>query len=917
MLPHINLVGETQSCMPPKRAKKELPEESYFSFDDGVAKPRALSIPLVTFENNRFAVNDEAVTWLQSLQAPLAVVVVAGLYRTGKSFLLNRVILGKQSAFQVGPTTRACTKGIWLWSETLTVQGPDNQTVNVVVLDTEGIGAPTADATHDTRIFALGLLLSTFFIYNSVGSIDEQALNNMSLVTNLSKQLRNTNEADLSDYPAFLWVVRDFALQLMNQEGQAIGSTEYLEDALKDVDVSHPTAEAKNRIRACLREFFPVRDCFTMVRPCTSESQLQTLDQLPNKSLRPEFVQQAVELRERILKEASMRPFRVNGVELNGSMLGSMCAQYVQAMNDGCVPVIQDAWSYVCDAQRLQKEDACVTACIAQFTKHVSAAKSLGELDARLGDTCDALIAEYTEVCAKLYSTSATSAYVAALDARVKELVVSYKTQFHARYHGMVTDAVFKHMTTLESALLRGDVKDMGQFKVAVQGAYSTFMHDHGADGRDAEDLTLLDAAWYTKLESLLWRAMFDFYGGREQELASVRAELERLRTLAEQQREKMAAWEREVERKHEEHVVSLNEAHKFVVAQLEQLVKDAGEGVKVAELRATRLGDELLALTEATAAEVAAKQREVDSALIKASGLDAELAMVREELEDLMEDHADMKVQVRQWNDTCLEADRLKSALTATQKEVVELRRAMSDLETSSHQELANVQASALQSLSAQKEARRVEREAFTASQAKNCALESSVSALQEELAKCKQELGDVVADERAINARLQKVVDEQSDKLAAAVRDLVAKQGEVERVMRERDASCQQLIDEKRNAEQEWIKKVKGLETRLELAERNEAEQRRQLELSVERWRRKRARMDEDECGGDKSQELAQKEFQLNWYKSDKAKQDLRVSELERRVEELLNDKRQTEKALSESQREMFQLKLQLATK
>jgi len=905
--------------MPPKRGvKKELPEESYFCFEDGGGDARPVSIPLVTFENNRFAVNPEAVTWLQGLQAPLAVVVVAGLYRTGKSFLLNRVILGKQSAFTVGPTTRACTKGIWLWSETLTAQGPDNRDVKVVVLDTEGIGAPTADATHDTRIFALGLLLSTFFIYNSVGSIDEQALSNMSLVTNLSKQLRSTNEADLSDYPAFLWVVRDFALQLMNQEGKPIGSTEYLEDALRDVDGTHPTADAKNRIRTCLRSFFPVRDCFTMVRPCTNETQLQTLDQLPNKSLRPEFVHQAVELRERIFKEASMRPFRVNGVELNGSMLASMCAQYVQAMNDGCVPVIQDAWSYVCDAQRLQKEEACVTACIAQFTAHVSGAKSVQEFERKLEDTCDGCIAEYGEVCAKLYPSSVTSTYIAALDERVKELMVTYKAQFHARYSVMVAEAVYGHMTSLETALLRGDVKDMGQFKVAVQAAHATFMNDYGAADTREEGSAVLDAAWYSKLESLLWRAMFDFYGGREQEFASVRAEVERLRVAAEQQREKAAAWERDMERKHEEHVASLVEAHKFVVGQLEQQVKDVAEGGRVAEQRAARLSDELLTLTESTAAELAAKQREVDSAVIKASGLDAELAMVREEVEDLMEDHADMKVQVRQLNETCLEVSRLKSALAGAQKDVSDVRRAMAELETSSKQELATVQASALQSLSTLKEARRVERDALSAAHAKSAALESSVAALNDGLSKCKAELGDAVAHERALGARLQKTVEELGEKLGAAQKDAAAKQGEVDRLVRERESASQQLMDEKRQAEQEWIKKVKALETRLDLAERSEAEQRRQLELAVERWRRKRARMDDDECGGDtKSQELAQKEFELNWYKSDKVRGDQRVGELERRVEEVLGDKRQAEKALSEAQREMFQLKLQLAAK
>jgi hypothetical protein len=38
------------------------------------------------------------------------VVTVAGMYRTGKSYLLNRIILDRKNGFGVGPTVNACTK---------------------------------------------------------------------------------------------------------------------------------------------------------------------------------------------------------------------------------------------------------------------------------------------------------------------------------------------------------------------------------------------------------------------------------------------------------------------------------------------------------------------------------------------------------------------------------------------------------------------------------------------------------------------------------------------------------------------------------------------------------------------------------------------------------------------------------------
>ena len=49
--------------------------------------------------------------------------------------------------------------------------------VNVFVIDTEGLGAFDETQNHDVRIFTLAILLSSSFIYNSMGSIDETSLN--------------------------------------------------------------------------------------------------------------------------------------------------------------------------------------------------------------------------------------------------------------------------------------------------------------------------------------------------------------------------------------------------------------------------------------------------------------------------------------------------------------------------------------------------------------------------------------------------------------------------------------------------------------------------------------------------------------------------------------------------------------------
>jgi len=56
---------------------------------------------------------------LHNLKGPLGIVAVAGMYRTGKSYLLNRMLLDRSDGFGVGPTINPCTKGVWMWSRPL------------------------------------------------------------------------------------------------------------------------------------------------------------------------------------------------------------------------------------------------------------------------------------------------------------------------------------------------------------------------------------------------------------------------------------------------------------------------------------------------------------------------------------------------------------------------------------------------------------------------------------------------------------------------------------------------------------------------------------------------------------------------------------------------------------------------------
>jgi hypothetical protein len=91
--------------------------------------------------NIEYVLTNQALNFFRAINGPIAVVSVAGLYRTGKSYLLNRVLLNRSNGFGVGPTVNPCTKGLWCWGTPIKGTSTDGEPVNIVVIDTEGIGA--------------------------------------------------------------------------------------------------------------------------------------------------------------------------------------------------------------------------------------------------------------------------------------------------------------------------------------------------------------------------------------------------------------------------------------------------------------------------------------------------------------------------------------------------------------------------------------------------------------------------------------------------------------------------------------------------------------------------------------------------------------------------------------------------------
>ncbi|XP_028616245.1 guanylate-binding protein 5-like [Grammomys surdaster] len=295
-------------------------------------------------DDEHLVTNQEALEILSAITQPVVVVAIVGLYRTGKSYLMNK-LAGKEKGFSVGSTVQSHTKGIWMWC----VPHPQKPDHTLVLLDTEGLGdVEKVDEKSDANIFALAILLSSTFVYNTMNKIDQGAIDLLHNVTELTDLLRTRNSSDpnetedpddVSFFPDLVWTLRDFFLGL-EANGHTITSDEYLENSLKLKQGSDERTQTYNLPRLCIQKFFPVKKCFAFDFPARG-NKLSQLQMLSSEELNPDFVQDLSEFCSHIFTHSKTKTLP-GGIQVNGPRLESLVLTYVDAINSGTLPSIEN-----------------------------------------------------------------------------------------------------------------------------------------------------------------------------------------------------------------------------------------------------------------------------------------------------------------------------------------------------------------------------------------------------------------------------------------------------------------------------------------------------------------------------------------------------------------------------------------------
>ena len=304
-------------------------------------------IPLIEFTKSNFKLNPEALNILRNIKENIIIVSVVGKARTGKSFLMNLLLNNNKNGFKVDSSLKSCTRGIWIWNSPK--QKP-NSSAKIIFIDSEGTNSvDISTKTNDSKIFALIVLISSLFIYNTTGNIDEHSISELALATHLSNSIAANSEISKDNFfnefsTKFIWVLRDFTLEKIDPiTGEEISSDEYLELCLKNKSVKY--SNENNIIRKNIIKYFPERECVTLPRPVEEEFDLQNLSNIPFNKLKANFRTEFLSLKKKVYETS--KPKVINNKIITGPLLADLLIAFIKSINSGNIPNINTAWDNV------------------------------------------------------------------------------------------------------------------------------------------------------------------------------------------------------------------------------------------------------------------------------------------------------------------------------------------------------------------------------------------------------------------------------------------------------------------------------------------------------------------------------------------------------------------------------------------
>ena len=311
---------------------------------------------LIEFKRDQLVLNEEALLTLRNIKEDLIIVFIFGKENSGKSYLMNLLINSKEkNIIKVSNTliTRKSTKalklksyfnlingnkrGIYFWSSPLE---KENSKEKILFFDSEGIN--NENIIHQrlgSKLLALMIIISSLFIYNTIGDINSRSLNDLQLIVQLTDSINIEGKIDKDEViaelcPKFIWTLRDFDLNKYNKIKN--NSDSYLEECLHDDRFTGKNKDEINMINETLVKFFKKRECVVMPCPVNNTKELNFLEQMNLNELNGDFRNEFNVLKKKVYETSNAK--KINGKKINGQILVKLLKSFIKEINSENIP---------------------------------------------------------------------------------------------------------------------------------------------------------------------------------------------------------------------------------------------------------------------------------------------------------------------------------------------------------------------------------------------------------------------------------------------------------------------------------------------------------------------------------------------------------------------------------------------------
>nr|XP_039266182.1 atlastin-3-like [Styela clava] len=284
----------------------------------------------------------------------LAIVSMAGAYRTGKSFMLNFFIrylrnrgweneswfgpedMKIQDGFEWSNGSKPHTLGILVCPEIFYVEKNGKQ-VGVMIVDTQGLFDASSSPDTNVNIMSISTLLSSHQILNFKNNVRGTDFEHLQLSLKYALAASHSFPRKQKSFQKLTFLVRDW--QHPNECPFGHGGDGYIDGILKEMNQSQP--ENVSQVKKSIRSGFEHVNGFLMPRPNEKIDGAKDFQKLQNSDITGEFRNHIIMLVDSVLNPKNLVVKKMFGQPISANGLINLISEFSKYIQSGKQPKIE------------------------------------------------------------------------------------------------------------------------------------------------------------------------------------------------------------------------------------------------------------------------------------------------------------------------------------------------------------------------------------------------------------------------------------------------------------------------------------------------------------------------------------------------------------------------------------------------